>query len=159
LLNYDQVYQVCRSKQTWGVGIFLAYKCLILAFAVILSYQVRGVDVRYNESTLIGLSIYTTAIVAVVAIVVNVVVIYTLEVESAIIGFGILLVIASMVGLIFGPKSWAIHVLHSTEHQTSPTNTVTRGQTTRIKSSNHSSNGRSGKSSKSTTSEDADDKL
>lgn len=159
MLAYDQVYEVCRSTSSWGVGIFLAYKCLILAIAVILSYQVRGVDSRYNESTLIGMSIYATAIVAVVAIVVNVTVVYTLETEAAIIGFGILLVVGSMVGLIFGPKSWSIHILHETEHKTSPA--VTRGSTTATRKSVKSSNGKttsspssgpsSGKSAKSSS--------
>jgi O-antigen/teichoic acid export membrane protein len=103
----------------------------------VLSYQIRHVDQRYNESGLIALSIYTAALIGLVAIVVNVTVPYSVNAEVAIICFGILIVIAVMVALIFGPKSWRIHVIKNTSHASSNNTTMASMSPSTKKSSTH----------------------
>ena len=57
LLAEDEVNIRCVSQESWGVGLFLAFKMFLLALGTVVSYNTRDLVEYFKESQGIGLGV------------------------------------------------------------------------------------------------------
>ena len=66
--NLNLYHDICSYYPIPFIIIDLAYKSLILLMGVFLAVSTRGYDSLYNEASIIGISIYTIALLLITAI-------------------------------------------------------------------------------------------
>jgi basic membrane protein A len=104
-LNDNQQYISCASKEVWGVAIFLALKGILLVAGIIISYKVRKIRSKdHKETNSIGLTIYNTTLIFILAIFVLVTVPFNVEINVSIVTIAIILVSYGLVLFLFVPK-------------------------------------------------------
>jgi basic membrane lipoprotein Med (substrate-binding protein (PBP1-ABC) superfamily) len=120
-LTENERYLVCGSNSDWGFSVFLALKAVLFVIGVIVSYKVRKIEMKdYNESNTIGLTIYNTALIFVVAVIVLITVPFDVTSNITVIAIAIIIVCLGIDLLLFVPKFLRIYKQHdkSTESRT-----------------------------------------
>jgi len=128
-----QQYLTCRSTSPWPVIVFLGLKGVYLIFGIIISYKIRGIKaVDYNESTAVGMSIYTATLVAVIAVVLNLVIAYNTFIEVGIQALAIFVTATFVLIWLFVPKFHRIFAYHDESIKETKSTEGTQTQTTRV---------------------------
>lgn len=109
-LSEAQVYVSCRSTSIWPVVVYLVTKGLLLIFGVVVYYNTRDLEKKYNESKEIGWSIYNTVLFGFLAVLANLMVDYNVMLEGAVVTIAIFVICASVIGFVFAPKFWRVTI-------------------------------------------------
>lgn len=105
LLVENERFIICASLEDWGFSIFLSLKALLLVAGVVISYRVRKIKLSdYNESNVIGLIIYNITLIFVIAVVILLVVPFSVTIVTTVINIAIIIICYTIMFVLFLPK-------------------------------------------------------
>ena len=109
-LNYNQLLvptlEFCRSPNfTMYVGVFLAYKALVLLAGLFLALRVRKINIpNLNDSKFIVLSIYQVVVISSMLIAVSIVISSSPQAFYLIVSIGLLFLVTAVLSLLYLPR-------------------------------------------------------
>jgi basic membrane lipoprotein Med (substrate-binding protein (PBP1-ABC) superfamily) len=110
-LEYNELYQYCKSKSAVPISVFLAFNALALIPNMLVAWITRTVTERYNESSAVGLTSAVTVFIGIIVIGATKIVNNSILAAYILPTIGMLGIIAIMYVMIFIPKILYVHGL------------------------------------------------
>lgn len=108
-LEYNEVYEYCKSKNVAPMAVFLTYNVIVIVPVVIIAWVARAVPEDYNETQSLGLSSATTIFIALFVIGGTKIVQGNIVAQYIFPTLGILIIVVAILFFIFVYKMFYLH--------------------------------------------------